>query len=75
MKVVGNLGEIIRHPVKALRGESLAHCVVDAFGLYGDRAHYFGDGRREGVQISMKLFSLFTLHTLVQVGQIRTRRW
>lgn len=34
MKKVGTLGAIFRHPVKAMRGERLTACRVDAFGVY-----------------------------------------
>ncbi|WNC15751.1 MOSC domain-containing protein [Brevibacillus brevis] len=52
MKQVGKLGSVFRHPVKAMRGEKLASCRVDAFGLYGDRAYYFLDESRDGKYLS-----------------------
>lgn len=48
MKRVGQLAEIIRHPVKALKGERIPSSQVDAFGLYGDRSYYFLDNSRTG---------------------------
>ncbi|MFD2369122.1 MOSC domain-containing protein [Brevibacillus sp. GCM10020057] len=52
VKRVGRLESIFRHPVKAMRGEQLAACEVDAFGLYGDRGYYFLDESRNGKYLS-----------------------
>lgn len=52
MKQVGRLQSIFRHPVKAMRGEQLTRCRVDAFGLYGDRGYYFLDESRNGKYLS-----------------------
>lgn len=52
MKQVGRLQSIFRHPVKAMRGEQLTRCQVDAFGLYGDRGYYFLDESRNGKYLS-----------------------
>ncbi|KQL44941.1 Fe-S oxidoreductase [Brevibacillus choshinensis] len=52
MKQVGRLQSIFRHPVKAMRGEQLTQCQVDAFGLYGDRGYYFLDESRNGKFLS-----------------------
>lgn len=52
MKQVGRLQSIFRHPVKAMRGEQLTQCRVDAFGLYGDRGYYFLDESRNGKFLS-----------------------
>lgn len=52
MKPVGRLQSIYRHPVKAMRGEKLAACRVDAFGLYGDRGYCFLDDSRNGKYLS-----------------------
>jgi len=45
---VGTLARLYRHPVKAMSGERLGSCRVDAFGLYGDRSHYLLDATRPG---------------------------
>lgn len=52
MKKVGTLAAIFRHPVKAMRGERLTTCRVDAFGVYGDRGYYFRDESRNGKCLS-----------------------
>lgn len=52
MKKVGRLQSIFRHPIKAMRGEQLASCQVDAFGLYGDRGYCFLDESRNGKYLS-----------------------
>jgi uncharacterized protein YcbX len=52
MEKAGTLQAIYRHPVKAMRGEKLDGCAVDAFGLYGDRSHYFLDASVQGKYVS-----------------------
>jgi uncharacterized protein YcbX len=52
MEKVGTLQAMYRHPVKAMRGEKLDGCMVDSFGLYGDRSHYFLDESRQGKYVS-----------------------
>ncbi|MGC5324180.1 MOSC domain-containing protein [Brevibacillus sp. SYSU BS000544] len=47
-KEIATIKEIIRHPVKSFRGESVASCSVEAYGLYGDRSHTFLDETRPG---------------------------
>lgn len=69
MKKVGRIDAIVRHPVKALRGESLTECSVDRFGLYGDRSHYFGDGTREGRPLSPDKCPSFIAYTATFVGE------
>jgi uncharacterized protein YcbX len=49
---IGTLARLYRHPVKAMRGERLSSCQVDAFGLYGDRSHYFLDMANQGKYLS-----------------------
>ncbi len=52
MQKIGNLVHLYRHPVKAMRGERLQSCRVDAFGLYGDRAYSFLDTNHQGKYLS-----------------------
>jgi uncharacterized protein YcbX len=52
MEKVGRLQVLYRYPVKAMRGEKLDSCLVDGFGLYGDRSHYFLDESRQGKYVS-----------------------
>jgi len=68
MGKVGKVAELVRHPVKALRGESLQECRVDSFGLYGDRSHYFGDGTKEGRPLSPDKCPSFVEYTARFIG-------
>ncbi len=46
--VIGQIKEIVRHPVKSFRGESVQKTKVMEYGLYGDRSHVFMDETRPG---------------------------
>ncbi|AMA73366.1 MULTISPECIES: MOSC domain-containing protein [Aneurinibacillus] len=46
--LIGEIKEIIRHPVKSFRGESVRKTTIQPYGLYGDRSHAFLDGTRPG---------------------------
>jgi uncharacterized protein len=45
---VGQIREIYRYPVKSFAGESLEACLIERYGLYGDRFCAFVDEAREG---------------------------
>ncbi|PLR86524.1 MOSC domain-containing protein [Bacillus canaveralius] len=46
--VIGEIKEIIRHPVKSFRGEKVEKTTIQSYGLYGDRSHAFLDETRPG---------------------------
>ncbi|MDR6553059.1 MOSC domain-containing protein [Paenibacillus qinlingensis] len=46
--LVGEISEIIRYPVKSFAGENLEACIVDTYGLHGDRICAFYDETKEG---------------------------
>ncbi|MFJ7678599.1 MOSC domain-containing protein [Peribacillus sp. NPDC097198] len=46
--LVGHIKEIVRHPVKSFRGESVQKTNVMQYGVYGDRSHAFLDETRSG---------------------------
>ncbi|MDQ0875848.1 uncharacterized protein YcbX [Paenibacillus sp. V4I3] len=48
MKLVGEINEIYRYPIKSFAGESLETCEIDTYGLYGDRYCAFYDETKEG---------------------------
>lgn len=48
LKLVGDISEINRYPVKSFAGESLESCVIDTYGLFGDRYYAFYDETMEG---------------------------
>ncbi|SEM50310.1 hypothetical protein SAMN05192533_103165 [Mesobacillus persicus] len=41
--LIGHIKEIVRHPVKSLRGEVVNTSKIMNYGLYGDRSHAFFD--------------------------------
>lgn len=45
---IGTIKEIVRHPVKSFRGQTVDSCTVKSYGLYGDRSHTFLDETRPG---------------------------
>ena len=46
--LIGHIKEIVRHPVKSFRGESVQKTKIMDYGLYGDRSHAFLDEKRKG---------------------------
>lgn len=46
--LVGQISEINRYPVKSFAGESLETCIINTYGLYGDRFCAFIDETKEG---------------------------
>src|SRR5690554_6451310 len=47
-KLIGEIIQINRYPVKSLAGERLNHVDVRTNGLLGDRSHAFIDATKEG---------------------------
>jgi uncharacterized protein YcbX len=48
LRLVGEISEINRYPVKSFAGESLQASIIEPYGLYGDRIHAFIDGKGKG---------------------------
>ncbi|PGR70384.1 MOSC domain-containing protein [Bacillus cereus] len=46
--IIGELKEIVRHPIKSFRGENVQQTYIASYGLYGDRSHAFLDKTRLG---------------------------
>lgn len=46
--IIGELKEIVRHPIKSFRGENVQQTFIASYGLYGDRSHAFLDETRPG---------------------------
>ncbi|TKC16065.1 MOSC domain-containing protein [Robertmurraya kyonggiensis] len=51
--IVGKVQEIVRHPVKSFRGESVEKTRVESYGVYGDRSHAFLDDTRPGKYLTL----------------------
>jgi len=47
-KLIGEISEINRYPVKSFAGEQLNSVILESYGLLGDRSHAFVDDSRMG---------------------------
>jgi uncharacterized protein YcbX len=54
--LIGQIKEIVRHPVKSFYGESVKETKVMEYGLYGDRSHAFLDETRPGKFLTITQF-------------------
>jgi uncharacterized protein len=45
--IIGHIKEIVRHPIKSFRGESVPTSKIMEYGLYGDRSHAYLDDTKE----------------------------
>jgi uncharacterized protein len=51
--LIGHIKEIVRHPVKSFRGDSVKKSKIMEYGLYGDRSHaYFDDTKGDFLTIT-----------------------
>ncbi|MBO9128607.1 MOSC domain-containing protein [Bacillus sp. 165] len=55
--IVGEIKEIIRHPVKSMRGENVQTTTIERYGVYGDRSHAYLDKTKPGKFITASQFS------------------
>ena len=54
--LVGHMKEIVRHPVKSFRGESVQKTKLLEYGVYGDRSHALLDETRPGKFLTITQF-------------------
>ncbi|WP_077214659.1 MOSC domain-containing protein [Bacillus dakarensis] len=54
--LIGQIKEIVRHPVKSLRGESVEKTKIMDYGLYGDRSHAYVDETNNGEFLTITRF-------------------
>ncbi|WP_028782353.1 MOSC domain-containing protein [Thalassobacillus devorans] len=54
--LIGHIKEIVRHPVKSFRGESVPQTQIMEYGLYGDRSHTYLDGTKNGEFLTITNF-------------------
>ncbi|MEI7026558.1 MOSC domain-containing protein [Paenibacillus sp. y28] len=52
----GTVGDLICHPVKAMRGQAVQASYIGPHGLYGDRSHWLTDDTRPGEPLSADIF-------------------
>ncbi len=54
--LIGHIKEIVRHPVKSFRGESVQQTKIMEYGLYGDRSHAYIDETKDGDFLTITQF-------------------
>lgn len=54
--LIGHIKEIVRHPVKSFRGESVQKTKIMEYGLYGDRSHTYLDDIKKGNFLTITKF-------------------
>lgn len=67
--LIGHIKEIVRHPVKSLRGKSVQKSKIMEYGLYGDRSHVYLDDTREGKFLSITQFQEMVRYQARFVGE------
>ena len=67
--VIGHIKEIVRHPVKSLRGESVQQTKIMEYGLYGDRSHAYLDDTKKGEFLTITQFSEMVRYKTEFVGE------
>jgi uncharacterized protein YcbX len=69
MKLLGEVKEIIRYPVKSFQGEQIPETEVSQYGLLGDRTHVFIDHSRNNKHLSAKQRPLLLGYAASYVGE------
>lgn len=54
--LIGHIKEIVRHPVKSFRGESVPTSKIMEYGFYGDRSHAYLDDTKNGDFLTITQF-------------------
>lgn len=67
--LIGHIKEIVRHPVKSLRGESVQKNKVMDYGLYGDRSHAYVDDTKNGDFLTITQFQEMVQYKARFVGE------
>lgn len=67
--IVGKIKEIVRHPVKSFRGESVKKTRVESYGVYGDRSHAFLDKTRPGKYLTLTQEPIMAMYHATFVGE------
>lgn len=66
---IGHIKEIVRHPVKSLRGESVQKNKIMEYGLYGDRSHAYLDNTKKENFLTIKEFNEMVQYQARFVGE------
>lgn len=67
--LVGHIKEIVRHPVKSFRGESVQKTKVMDYGVYGDRSHALLDETRPGKFLTITQYPKMVQYQARFVGE------
>ncbi|WP_102348789.1 MOSC domain-containing protein [Bacillus sp. Marseille-P3661] len=67
--LIGHIKEIVRHPVKSFRGESVQKSKIMEYGLYGDRSHAYLDETKEGDFLTITQFQEMVRYQARFVGE------
>jgi uncharacterized protein len=67
--LIGHIKEIVRHPVKSLRGESVEKSKIMEYGLYGDRSHAYIDDTNNGKFLTITQFQEMVQYQARFVGE------
>jgi uncharacterized protein len=67
--VIGHIKEIVRHPVKSFRGESVEKSMIMEYGLYGDRSHAYLDDTKAGDFLTITQFQEMVQYQARFVGE------
>jgi uncharacterized protein len=67
--LIGHIKEIVRHPVKSFRGESVQKTKIMEYGLYGDRSHVYLDDTIKGNFLTITQFQEMVRYKARFVGE------
>ncbi|WP_369809940.1 MOSC N-terminal beta barrel domain-containing protein [Gracilibacillus caseinilyticus] len=67
--LIGHIKEIVRHPVKSLRGEEVQQSKIMNYGLYGDRSHAYLVDTKEGNFLTITQFREMVRYQARFVGE------
>jgi uncharacterized protein len=67
--LIGHIKEIVRHPVKSFRGESVKTSKIMDYGLYGDRSHAYLDDTKNGDFLTITQFQEMVRYQARFVGE------
>ncbi|KHF38033.1 MOSC domain-containing protein [Halalkalibacter okhensis] len=67
--LIGQIKEVVRHPVKSLRGENVQTTKIMDYGLYGDRSHAYVDDTKQGNFLTITQFQEMVQYKAKFVGE------
>ncbi|MGG0720179.1 MOSC N-terminal beta barrel domain-containing protein [Robertmurraya massiliosenegalensis] len=67
--LIGEIQEIVRHPIKSFDGEKVQKSKIMSYGLYGDRSHAYIDKTRNGKFLTIAHFPEMVRYKAKFVGE------